>query len=165
MKHHRKYDAHQGVYCKKWVECDIIMTFTAAVVTSACAAPHCEHGVIKGFIVSYCFVLLKCYFVSICTRCWIKRQQSWKQSFICLLEMSSLRFSGTTLVHRFCFNLKVIYQYTNIVLDWIFHTHFSKHFRLHDYQFTCPDEALLYDANNLYNYLWSLNVPKGGTHW
>jgi len=31
------------------------MTFTTAVVTSACAAPHCEHGVIKGFLVSYFF--------------------------------------------------------------------------------------------------------------
>ena len=27
---------HQGVYFKKWVVCDIIMTFNATVVTSAC---------------------------------------------------------------------------------------------------------------------------------
>ena len=33
-------NGHPGVYLKKWVVCDIItMTFTAAVVTSACVAP------------------------------------------------------------------------------------------------------------------------------
>ena len=29
-------NGHPGVYLKKWVVCDITMTFTATVVTSAC---------------------------------------------------------------------------------------------------------------------------------
>ena len=38
VRHHHKCNAHQGVYFNKWVVYDIILMFTVAVVTLACAA-------------------------------------------------------------------------------------------------------------------------------
>ena len=57
VRRHHKCTAHQNVYFKKWLICDIIMTFAVADVTLARAAP------VYMVYPMFCRIFVFCYFV------------------------------------------------------------------------------------------------------